>query len=531
MGSITINAQSYTPNIIGRDTGYGNSSTNACGYISRLVIYYDSNYTFATVPVIWLNANETGVPTIGWYSLDAIARYWDGTSFTGSVVCVNASPISLKAGGTLVGSCAQTSQIFYVAGGQTFATMTAIYTDAALTILAGNGYYSNGTDVRLWNAPTMGAAIPCIFSTTYSLGEGISSGSACTDVIGTTYYINNAYTFLTTPAIYQDVDLLIPVLIGWYSDGTNARYWNGSSLGTAIACNVGTYTLYNLKTNGVLAGTCTSGVIRPTWILATETFSTATQIWNNNDGTGVPPIGYYSFGLEVRYWNGTVLGPVQVCPTATTSILLNYGLTAQASCDNPTASEFWFPTVDTTWSNASSVGTVSSYLSSPEVPPASGFYTDSAGTTRQWDSITRSFLGTTFCSPVFICAASVTIDVTEAGTFDFTDCDNAPRSAGVGVGIQTLNYSTDGCMIVNTQAGSAMYTIIEWGPQCAPPPCYSYIAGGTNVATVIYIDCNGVEQSAFYDGPSASGYTQINFCGRSIVDAGLSQTLINEGPC
>jgi hypothetical protein len=411
MGSVTINAGSYIPIIIGRDTGIGSSSGSACGYVSRMVIYYDSNYSFATVPVIWLNANETGVPAIGWYSLDAIARYWDGVGFVTSVVCVNATPISLGFNVAAVGSCTAVGTTYYIAGGQTFATMTAIYTDAALTILAPNGYYSNGINVRQWTAPTMGASVLCTTSIPISLGDGISSGSACTDLVRTTYFINNAYTFLTTPVIYQDANLLIPVVIGWYSDGTNARYWNGSSLGTAIACNIGTYTLYNSRTTSVLSGTCTSGIIRPIWILATDTFATATQIWNNNDGTGIPPIGYYSFSLEVRYWNGLVLGPVQACPTATTSIGLSFGTTAELSCAEPLLLEFWFPTVDLTWSNASSIGTVSFYLASPEVPPVSGFYTDSTGIVRQWDSVTRSFLSTTTCAtPPTSYAVNVTTD-------------------------------------------------------------------------------------------------------------------------
>lgn len=73
---------------------------------------------------------------------------------------------------------------------------------------------------------------------------------------------------------------------------------------------------------------------------------------------------------------------------------------------------------------------------------------------------------TTTTTTECMCVSTVTIDVTEAGTFDFTDCTSTPRSTGVGVGIQTLDYSGDGCITKNTQAGSALYTIVEWGPCC-----------------------------------------------------------------
>jgi hypothetical protein len=352
------------------------------------------------------------VPTIGWYSLDAIARYWDGVGFTTSAVCVNALPISLRFNTAAVGSCAATGTTYYIAGGETFATMTAIYTDAALTILAPNGYYSNGTNVRQWTAPTMGASVVCTSSTAINLGAGINSGSACSSMIPSVYYINSAYVFITAPVLYQDINLLIPVVIGYYSDGINVRYWDGLTLSTAIICVAG-YAPYSLKTNSVLAGSCTSGVIRVCYILYVtgNDFPTATQIWNNSDGTGVPPIGYYSYGLDVRYWDGLILGPVQACPTATTPIFLSFGATAEASCLEPFTSQFWFPTVDLTWSNASSIGVASWYLYGGEFPPASGFYTDSTGTVRQWNSVTRSFLSTTTCAtPPTSYAVNMTTD-------------------------------------------------------------------------------------------------------------------------
>jgi hypothetical protein len=66
------------------------------------------------------------------------------------------------------------------------------------------------------------------------------------------------------------------------------------------------------------------------------------------------------------------------------------------------------------------------------------------------------------------CVSTITLDVTEGGTFDFIDCSDVSRSAGVTVGVQTLDYSEDGCITKNTQSGTAMYTILEYGPCCSP---------------------------------------------------------------
>jgi len=66
------------------------------------------------------------------------------------------------------------------------------------------------------------------------------------------------------------------------------------------------------------------------------------------------------------------------------------------------------------------------------------------------------------------CVQTVVLNVTEAGTFDFTDCCGTPRSTNVGTGEQIVDYSTDGCINVNTFAGSAQYTVVSYGSCCTP---------------------------------------------------------------
>jgi len=61
--------------------------------------------------------------------------------------------------------------------------------------------------------------------------------------------------------------------------------------------------------------------------------------------------------------------------------------------------------------------------------------------------------------------------------------------------------------------------------------CNLYTAGGNNDAYITYLDCDGVEQIAHYNGPGASGYDEVSFCAISIIDEGTSEVFENMGPC
>lgn len=329
MGSITINAGVYVPTYTAKDAGFSGSSGGACTLTVVRTIYYDTGqYTFATTPVIWLNSNGTGYPSAGWYSLDAIARYWDGLAFTTSVACPNVSPISLKAGGTSVGACSATSETLYVQGGETFDTMTALYTDASLTVFAGNGYYSDGVNVREWQAPNMLGVFVCLFATPVLLGEGLTAGAACGDVSKSTFYLQAPSTFVNATRLYAESTLSILAPTGYYSDGNSSRYWDKVTFtfSPAVVCAAG-YTSYATTTADDVNSACNTGVPKIIYILSTETFATATKIWNNSDGTGIPPINYYAYNGETRYWDGVTLTPVQSCP-------LPVALAFTAACDS-----------------------------------------------------------------------------------------------------------------------------------------------------------------------------------------------------
>jgi hypothetical protein len=160
------------------------------------------------------------------------------------------------------------------------------------------------------------------------------------------------------------------------------------------------------------------------------------------------------FTPEVRVTTTTTTTP---CPTTTTTTTIAPITTTTTTSITPTTS-----TTSSTTSTTSSTTSSTSSTTSTSTSSTTTTTTVSPTTTTTTTATPTTTTTTTECN----CVTTVTIDVTDAGTFDFTDCSAAPRSTGVGVGIQTLDYSGDGCITKNTQAGSALYTIVEWGPCC-----------------------------------------------------------------
>ena len=147
------------------------------------------------------------------------------------------------------------------------------------------------------------------------------------------------------------------------------------------------------------------------------------------------------------------------CPTTTTT----------SSSSTTTTSTTLRPTTTTTSSSSTSTTTSSTSTSTTTTSSSSTSTTTSTSTTVVPTTTTTSTSSTTTTTTTECnCVSTVTLDVTEAGTFDFRDCSDVSRSIGVSVGIQTLDYSEDGCITKNTQSGSAIYTILEYGPCCTP---------------------------------------------------------------
>lgn len=149
------------------------------------------------------------------------------------------------------------------------------------------------------------------------------------------------------------------------------------------------------------------------------------------------------------------------CPTTTTT----------SSSSTTTTSTTLRPTTTTTSSSSTSTTTSSTSTSTTTTSSSSTSTTTSTSTTivpTTTTTSTSTSSTTTTTTTECNCVSTVTLDVTEAGTFEFRDCSDVSRSAGVSVGMQTLDYSGDGCITKNTQSGTAMYTILEYGPCCTP---------------------------------------------------------------
>jgi hypothetical protein len=144
---------------------------------------------------------------------------------------------------------------------------------------------------------------------------------------------------------------------------------------------------------------------------------------------------------------GLAIGPVtiyeQCCPESPTTSTTTTAIPPTTTTTTTTI----VPTTTTTSSSSTSTTT-----------------STSSSTTTTTIAPTTTTTTTADCN----CVSTITLDVTELGTFDFIDCSDVSRSTGVSVGIQTLDYSEDGCITKNTQSGTAMYTILEYGPCCSP---------------------------------------------------------------
>lgn len=152
-------------------------------------------------------------------------------------------------------------------------------------------------------------------------------------------------------------------------------------------------------------------------------------------------------------------------------------------------------------------------------------------TTTLAPTTTTTLAPTTTTTTQCDCVQTVTLNVTEAGTFDFNDCFAIPRSTNVNVGTELIDYSTDGCIKINTFAGSAGYTVQSYGPCCTPtttttttttaaPSVYQWSASVTNFT----------DHSASCALPfTTTYYTSTNFLylNTTIIylDAGLTTTL------
>ena len=118
------------------------------------------------------------------------------------------------------------------------------------------------------------------------------------------------------------------------------------------------------------------------WIPAGDSWTSTYVIWGADDGTIVPPSGFYNIGGQVREWDSLagLLGVVLGC-TASSLITLKFGLILADSCFTPSRTLSLY--IDTTsFETATGIWDDLAYT----IPSPAGFYSFN-GYVREWNGV------------------------------------------------------------------------------------------------------------------------------------------------
>ena len=128
--------------------------------------------------------------------------------------------------------------------------------------------------------------------------------------------------------------------------------------------------------------------------------------------------------------------------------------------------------------------------------------------------------------PETLCATNHTIsiyngDVTDAadlqiGMTMWADASQSIPWNGATLWYSIANYDTPGIPRVSVLINSV--GMIKDITMCSPSgTCQVWVHGGYDIGEAIYLDCDGMEQVSYYNGPAASGYDQSSFCATKIL--------------
>ena len=120
----------------------------------------------------------------------------------------------------------------------------------------------------------------------------------------------------------------------------------------------------------------------------TTSFSTATKLSSSSTcNTWNAPVGYYKSGTTVRYWNGTVLGSADVCPSATPTPTPTNTVTPSVTPSTPAtynSLNVGYNAGDgqTACSNYSSLNTITIYVDGTSLSNSNNLYADVNGISK-----------------------------------------------------------------------------------------------------------------------------------------------------
>ena len=147
---------------------------------------------------------------------------------------------------TAQNECGGSDETFF-ANTSTFATATILYAsgDSSSSTRRGAVVISDGTDFRTWNGSSFtGGTQVCTVAppadhNSLSLRSGSSESAACTNAGGTVYVNDGATSLSNISTVFANAAGTDTTLAGsgYYSDGTNWRFWSGSSFTSSGLCS------------------------------------------------------------------------------------------------------------------------------------------------------------------------------------------------------------------------------------------------------------------------------------------------------
>jgi hypothetical protein len=186
------------------------------------------------------------------------------------------------------------------AGTINFIKTTALPTTVKIIVYAPLG--STGFNLTL-DCPTIPA------TKSINLGYGAKFENACSDFYASSsaYYIPTSNTFTTTTEIFTNIDGTIKATVGWYSDGSISRFWDGNTFDNSLEkiCSTESISLGYDNSSSTTACTDFSGSPSIFYIDENETFTSTTFITETAGSEIGATAGFYSDGTDWREWDGS----------------------------------------------------------------------------------------------------------------------------------------------------------------------------------------------------------------------------------
>ena len=141
--------------------------------------------------------------------------------------------------------------------------------------------------------------------------------------------------------------------------------------------------------------------------------------------------------------------------------------------------------------------------------------------------------------PETVCATYHTISIYNGDVVDAADLQigmtmwaDASQSIpwnGATLWYSIANYDTPGTPEVSVLINSV--GMIKDITMCSGGTCFIWTHGGYDIGECLYLDCDGIEQISYYNGPAASGFDQSSFCATKILSYTGSEPIQSNELC